>query len=104
MVKLPPAPAGYERIVVAGKVLLVEVATQIVHDVLGLVKVDQLEREAHASGLPSVQDAESASHWHVLLIGVYAAVLLMVLRASAIAGQRSLRTLNSLKYKDLVQR
>ena len=34
LVMLPPAPAGYERIVVAGKVLLVEVATQIVHDVL----------------------------------------------------------------------
>lgn len=31
---LPPAPAGYERIVVAGKVLLVELATQVVHDVL----------------------------------------------------------------------
>ena len=31
---LPPAPRGYERIIVAGKVLLVEVATQVVHDVL----------------------------------------------------------------------
>lgn len=32
--ELPPAPAGYERIVVAGKVLLVELATQIIRDVL----------------------------------------------------------------------
>ena len=31
---LPAAPRGYERIIVDGKVLLVEVATQIVHDVL----------------------------------------------------------------------
>jgi hypothetical protein len=31
---LPAAPRGYERIMVDGKVLLVEVATQIVHDVL----------------------------------------------------------------------
>jgi Ni/Co efflux regulator RcnB len=33
-VRLPPPPAGYERIVVAGKILLVEIATQVVHDVL----------------------------------------------------------------------
>ena len=32
--KLPPAADGYERVVVAGKVLLVEIATQVVHDVL----------------------------------------------------------------------
>ena len=32
--RLPPAPDGYERIVLSGKVLLVEIATQIVHDVL----------------------------------------------------------------------
>lgn len=32
--ELPPPPAGYERIVVAGKVLLVEIATQVVHDIL----------------------------------------------------------------------
>ena len=32
--RLPPAPEGYERIVVDGRVLLVEVATQIIHDVL----------------------------------------------------------------------
>jgi hypothetical protein len=31
---LPAAPRGYERVVVAGKVLLVEVATQVVHDIL----------------------------------------------------------------------
>jgi len=33
-VELPPPPAGYERIVVAGKVLLVEIATRVVHDIL----------------------------------------------------------------------
>ena len=32
--RLPTVPAGYERIVVAGKILLVEIATQVVHDVL----------------------------------------------------------------------
>jgi len=32
--QLPPAPDGYERIVVAGKVLLVEIATQMIHDAL----------------------------------------------------------------------
>lgn len=32
--RLPPAPAGFERIVVSGKVLLVDVATQVIHDVL----------------------------------------------------------------------
>jgi hypothetical protein len=32
--QLPPAPSGYERIVVAGKILLIEVATQVVRDVL----------------------------------------------------------------------
>ena len=31
---LPPAPRGYERIEVAGKILLVEIATQVIHDVL----------------------------------------------------------------------
>ena len=31
---LPAAPAGYDRIIVDGKVLLVEVATQVIHDVL----------------------------------------------------------------------
>lgn len=32
--QLPPPPKGYERIVIAGKVLLVEIATQAIHDVL----------------------------------------------------------------------
>ena len=32
--QLPPAPRGYERVVLSGKVLLVEVATQVIHDVL----------------------------------------------------------------------
>lgn len=32
--KLPPPPKGYERIEVAGKILLVEVATQVIRDVL----------------------------------------------------------------------
>ncbi len=31
---LPPAPKGYERILVSGKVLLVEIATQVIHDIL----------------------------------------------------------------------
>ncbi|MCH8896462.1 MAG: hypothetical protein IH927_09400, partial [Proteobacteria bacterium] len=31
---LPPAPRGYERIIVGGKIILVEVATQIIRDVL----------------------------------------------------------------------
>jgi hypothetical protein len=31
---LPPARDGYERITVSGKVLLVEIATQLIHDVL----------------------------------------------------------------------
>ncbi len=32
--QLPPPPNGFERIVLSGKVLLVEVATQVIHDVL----------------------------------------------------------------------
>ena len=32
--RLPLPPNGFERIIVAGKVLLVEVATQVIHDVL----------------------------------------------------------------------
>ena len=32
--KLPPPPEGHERIVVAGKILLVEIATQVIRDVL----------------------------------------------------------------------
>ena len=31
---LPAVPAGYDRIIVDGKILLVEVATQVIHDVL----------------------------------------------------------------------
>ena len=31
---LPPAPRGFERVIVDGRVLLVEVATQVIHDVL----------------------------------------------------------------------
>jgi hypothetical protein len=34
VVQLPPPPVGYERLVVAGKILLIETATQVVHDVL----------------------------------------------------------------------
>jgi hypothetical protein len=32
--RLPPPPDGYERIVLDGRVLLVEIATQVIHDVL----------------------------------------------------------------------
>jgi len=32
--ELPPVRPGYERVIVDGRVLLVEVATQIVHDIL----------------------------------------------------------------------
>jgi len=32
--RLPPAPKGFERVVIDGKVLLVEIATQVIHDVL----------------------------------------------------------------------
>jgi hypothetical protein len=31
---LPPAPHGFERIEIAGKILLVEIATQVIHDML----------------------------------------------------------------------
>jgi len=34
MRQLPPVRPGYERVVVDGRVLLVEVATQVIHDVL----------------------------------------------------------------------
>jgi hypothetical protein len=37
---LPPVRSGYERVVVDGRVLLVEVATQIVRDVLYDIVVD----------------------------------------------------------------
>jgi hypothetical protein len=32
--RLPPPPRGYERVVLDGRVLLVEIATQVIHDVL----------------------------------------------------------------------
>jgi len=32
--RLPPPPAGFERVTIDGKVLLVEVATQVIHDIL----------------------------------------------------------------------
>lgn len=32
--RLPPPPQGFERVVIAGKILLIETATQVVHDVL----------------------------------------------------------------------
>ena len=32
--ELPPLPRGYERVIVAGKIVLIEVATQVVRDVL----------------------------------------------------------------------
>lgn len=32
--QLPPARDGFERVVVSGKVLLVEIATQVIHDIL----------------------------------------------------------------------
>jgi hypothetical protein len=32
--RLPPVPRGYERVVVDGRVVLVEIASQVVHDVL----------------------------------------------------------------------
>ena len=38
--RLPPVPDGYERIAVAGKILLVEIATQVIHDVLLDVLLD----------------------------------------------------------------
>lgn len=31
---LPPPPRGYERIIVDGKILLVEIATRVIHDIL----------------------------------------------------------------------
>lgn len=38
--RLPPVADGYERIIVAGKILLVEIATQVVHDILVDVILD----------------------------------------------------------------
>jgi hypothetical protein len=34
LVRLPPVREGYERVIIDGKVILVEIATQVVHDVL----------------------------------------------------------------------
>ena len=38
--RLPPVADGYERIIVAGRILLVEIATQVVHDILVDVILD----------------------------------------------------------------
>lgn len=38
--QLPPVADGYERVIVAGKILLVEIATQVVHDILVDVILD----------------------------------------------------------------
>ncbi len=40
VVQLPPVKDGYERVIVAGKILLVEIATQVVHDILVDVILD----------------------------------------------------------------
>ena len=32
--RLPPPADGYERIMVSGKILLVDIATQVIHDIL----------------------------------------------------------------------
>lgn len=40
VVQLPPVADGYERVIVAGKILLVEIATQVVHDILVDVLLD----------------------------------------------------------------
>jgi Ni/Co efflux regulator RcnB len=37
---LPAPPKGYERIILDGKVLLVEIATQVIHDILVDVVLD----------------------------------------------------------------
>ena len=38
--KLPPVRDGYERVIVAGKIVLVEVATQVIRDVLYDIVLD----------------------------------------------------------------
>ena len=38
--QLPPAPDGFERVIAGGKILLVEIATQVIHDILTDVIVD----------------------------------------------------------------
>lgn len=37
---LPPPPKGYERIIVDGKVLLVEIASRVIHDMLVDIVID----------------------------------------------------------------
>jgi len=37
---LPPLPSGYERIIIVGKILIVEISTQIIHDVLSDILLD----------------------------------------------------------------
>jgi Ni/Co efflux regulator RcnB len=37
---LPAPPRGYERVIIDGRVLLVEVATQVIHDVLADIILD----------------------------------------------------------------
>jgi len=37
---LPPPPRGYERIIVDGKVLLVEIASRVIHDILVDIVLD----------------------------------------------------------------
>ena len=38
--ELPAPPSGYERIMVDGKLLLIEIATQVIHDVLTDIILD----------------------------------------------------------------
>ena len=38
--ELPAPPSGYERIMVDGRILLVEIATQVIHDVLTDIILD----------------------------------------------------------------
>ena len=38
--QLPPVADGFERVIVAGKILLIEIATQVVHDILVDVILD----------------------------------------------------------------
>ena len=40
LVRLPPVADGYERVIISGKILLVEIATQVVHDILVDVILD----------------------------------------------------------------
>ena len=40
ILELPPLPSGYECIIVVGKILIVEISTQIIHDVLSDILLD----------------------------------------------------------------